>query len=160
MAGLGESCSHVSSLLWAVESGVKKRESLTVTDKSAYWVLPSAVKNIPYARIRDIEFFKSTADPKENPVPSPPPEKFTEFLRNVKMLSPSKPAVFALMPEFSDAYVPSSLKVDLPPLLTELYDRNLTSESFGEIVKTSLPKATDYCTITELQQQAVERETR
>ena len=71
MAGLGESCSHVASLLWAIEAGVKKRESLTVTDKLAYWVLPTAVKKIPYARIRDIEFFKSAADPKESVVPSP-----------------------------------------------------------------------------------------
>ncbi|XP_046840588.1 uncharacterized protein LOC124434733 [Xenia sp. Carnegie-2017] len=39
MAGIGESCSHVASLLWAVEAGARKRDSLTVTDKKAYWVL-------------------------------------------------------------------------------------------------------------------------
>ena len=32
MAGLGESCSHVASLLlWAAEAGAKRRDSLTVT---------------------------------------------------------------------------------------------------------------------------------
>lgn len=46
MAGLGESCSHVALLLWAVEAGAKKRDSLTVTDEKAYWVLPSAVKKV------------------------------------------------------------------------------------------------------------------
>ena len=30
MAGLGESCSHVASLLWAIEAGCKRRDSLTV----------------------------------------------------------------------------------------------------------------------------------
>ena len=36
MAGLGESC----SLLWAIESGVCIRSSLTVTQKKAYWAIP------------------------------------------------------------------------------------------------------------------------
>ena len=34
MAGLGESCSRVASLLWAIEAGCKRRDSLTVTEKS------------------------------------------------------------------------------------------------------------------------------
>ena len=58
MTDLGESCSHVASLLWAIEAGCKKRDSLTVTDKKAYWVLPSAVKCVPYARVKDIRFGK------------------------------------------------------------------------------------------------------
>jgi len=49
MAGLGESCSHVASILWAVESGVRLRESMTVTQKKAYWVIPGVVKDVPYA---------------------------------------------------------------------------------------------------------------
>ena len=35
MAGLGESCSHVASLLWAIESGVRIRDSMTVTQKKS-----------------------------------------------------------------------------------------------------------------------------
>ena len=56
MAGLGETCSHVASLLWVMASGVQQRASLTVTDKSAYWVMPSAVKSVPYSEVRDISF--------------------------------------------------------------------------------------------------------
>ena len=33
MAGLGETCSHVASLLWVVAVGVEKKDSLTVTQK-------------------------------------------------------------------------------------------------------------------------------
>ncbi len=55
MAGLGESCSHVASLLWAIESGVRIRDSMTVTQKKAYWVIPNGVKEVPYARVRNIE---------------------------------------------------------------------------------------------------------
>ena len=56
MAGLGECCSHVASLLWAVEAGVRIRDSMTVTQKKAYWVMPSGVKDVPYAQVKDIEF--------------------------------------------------------------------------------------------------------
>ncbi len=44
MAGLGESYSHVASLLWAIESGVRIRDSVAVTQKKAYWVIPNGIK--------------------------------------------------------------------------------------------------------------------
>ena len=56
MAGLGESCSHVASLLFAIESGVQIRESMTVTQKSAYWVMRTGVKAVQYARVREMDF--------------------------------------------------------------------------------------------------------
>lgn len=56
MAGLGETCSHVASLLWAVEAGVRMRDSMTVTQKKAYWVLPPSVKEVPYAPLSHINF--------------------------------------------------------------------------------------------------------
>ena len=39
MAGLGETSSHVASLRWAIAAGIEWRQSLTVTQKSAYWVM-------------------------------------------------------------------------------------------------------------------------
>ena len=42
MAGLGEVCSHISALLFAIEATVKIRDSKTVTEEPAYWLLPSA----------------------------------------------------------------------------------------------------------------------
>ena len=56
MAGLGETCTHVASLLWATAAGVERRESLTVTQKSAYWVIPPAIKTVPYAPLSEISF--------------------------------------------------------------------------------------------------------
>ncbi len=44
MAGLGGTCSHVAAKLWAIESGVRLRDSMTVTQKKAYWVIPNGVK--------------------------------------------------------------------------------------------------------------------
>ena len=55
MAGLGETCSHVAS--FAIESGVRIRDSMTVTQKKAYsWVMPNGVKELQYAPVRDINF--------------------------------------------------------------------------------------------------------
>ena len=44
--------SHVSSVLWAIEAGVRLRDLLTVTQKKAYWVIPNDVKEVPYAKSR------------------------------------------------------------------------------------------------------------
>ncbi len=90
MAGLGESCSHVASLLWAVEAGVRLRDSMTVTQKRAYWVLPPSVKDVPYSPLSGIKFKGKSSTLKEwkafrtpspavdqtpspNPSPSPSP---------------------------------------------------------------------------------------
>ena len=35
-AGIGETCPHVASLLWVISVGVENRDSLTITQKSAY----------------------------------------------------------------------------------------------------------------------------
>ena len=56
MAGLGESCSHIASLLWALEAGVRLRDSMTMTQKKTYWVLPPSVKEVPYAPVIHIKF--------------------------------------------------------------------------------------------------------
>jgi len=50
------SVAHVSSLSWAVEAGVRIRNSMTVTEKRAYWVMPNGVKDVPYAPVKSIEF--------------------------------------------------------------------------------------------------------
>ena len=52
VAGLGGSCSHVASLLWAIEAGVHPRNSMTVTQKTTHWVMPSGLKDVPYAPLR------------------------------------------------------------------------------------------------------------
>ena len=48
----------MASVLWAIESGVQLRESLTVTQKKTYWVIPTSVKMVPYAQVKDIDFFR------------------------------------------------------------------------------------------------------
>ena len=51
MAGLGESCSHVGALLFYVDATVRIRDSKTITQEKAYWLLPTIHKEIA-----DIDF--------------------------------------------------------------------------------------------------------
>lgn len=159
MAGLGESCSHIASLLWAVEAGVKKRESLTVTDKKAYWVMPAAVKAIPYSTVRNIKFFKSLAQPKESKHVPPSPDELSNFYKALKNC-PSKPAILSLIPPpYSNDFVPTSLQPNLPPPLSELLDKKLTTVGFNELLD-AVEELSNNFIISEDQMEAVERETR
>ena len=70
---------HVASLLFAIESGVRIRDSMTVTQKKAYWVMPTGVKEVHYAPVKDINFIGkkrsavmlASSDFKSSPSPSP-----------------------------------------------------------------------------------------
>lgn len=108
MAGIGESCSHVASLLWAVESGVRIRDSMTVTQKQAYWVIPNAVKEVPYAPVQNINFqgkkgshmkrtaARSSQSPTSDLEKVPSDEEMTTFFTSLASCS-SKPAILALV---------------------------------------------------------------
>ena len=102
-----------------------------VTDKKAYWVLPSAVEKVPYSKISDIVFSKYRGVNKrartESKVLISSHDEILDFLSNVKAFCDSKPAVMALMYKFSDAYVPSLMNEDLPPVLSTYFDKELST---------------------------------
>ena len=56
MAGLGEVCSHVGALLFAIEATVKIRNSAIVMEEKAYWLLPANMAKIDYRPIKKIDF--------------------------------------------------------------------------------------------------------
>ena len=133
MAGLGTSCSQVASLFWAIEAGSKRRDSLTVTEKTAYWVLPSALKSVPYSRLKDIQFSKTPSNAsasviKESSVGAPSEAELTDFLNNINMCS-SKPAILSLIPDHADCYVPKS-----PDVLFSFYDRSLANADYPTLL--------------------------
>ena len=159
MAGLGESCSHVASLLWAIEAGCKRRDSLTVTEKKAYWVLPSAVKSVPYSRVKDIQFSKissSNATVKQSSVPVPSETELTELFNSIKNC-PSKPALLSLIPTHSDLYVPKSLNPELPVVLSSLFDESLADADYPTLLKKA-EEAVQHLQITKKQQELAVQE--
>lgn len=56
MAGQGECCSHIASVLFYIETWNRINEKLTCTQVKCTWLLPTAVKEVPYAPIADIDF--------------------------------------------------------------------------------------------------------
>lgn len=162
MAGLGESCSHVASLLWAIEAGCKRRDSLTVTEKKAYWVLPSAVKSVPYSRVKDIKFSKTPSSAasviKESSVGAPSEAELTEFFNNINKC-PSKPAILSLIPDHAVFYVPKSLTPDLPDVLSNLYDESLANADYPTLLEKA-NEIVEEIQVTKKQQALVEERTR
>ena len=72
VTGLGETCSHVGSLLFAIESGVRIRDSMTATQKKAYWVMPTGAKEHQYAPVKDVDLKKGSAAIRRSPLTAQP----------------------------------------------------------------------------------------
>ena len=103
--------------------GVESRESLTVTQKSAYWVMPSAMKSVPYSPVKDIEFVGKKRKNSEVSISAPaakrsilPPSntELSQFFDSLASCSDAKPAVIAVVSTYCDAYVPSHLPLSCP----------------------------------------------
>ena len=55
-AGLAESCSHIACVVYCLESWTKVNGKLACTQLKCQWILPPFVKDVEYARARDISF--------------------------------------------------------------------------------------------------------
>ena len=68
-AGLAESCSHVASVMFYIEAVTRIQGKLACTQAKCTWILPTYVNEVPYAKVRDIDFssakkLKSTLEQK------------------------------------------------------------------------------------------------
>ena len=146
MAGLGETCSHVSSLLWVIAVGIEKRDALAVTQKSAYWVMPPTIRLVTYAPIKEIHFIgkkrkatncvsddSSTSTSSKQKCNIPTFEDKKQFLDSLACSRSAKPAVLSVLPGYCDEYIPSALSSDLPPVLTDLYKPSNLALSYYEL---------------------------
>jgi hypothetical protein len=175
MAGLGESCSHVASLLWAIESGVRARDSLTVTQKKAYWVIPKAIKEVQYAPAKDIQFqgkkralsslasSKKSSSPQLNEednkspnIPVPTDAEVDKFYSSLSSCQ-SKPAILALVEPYCNSYVPSTLDEGLPKSLSLLYSPENQRLNYNELLQKGVEVQ---ITVTAAEAALVETQTR
>ena len=60
MSGISETCSHVGALLFAIECYVRHRETRTVTQEKAYWIVPPT-REISQAPVCDIDFTSASS---------------------------------------------------------------------------------------------------
>ena len=59
MAGLGECCSHIASVLFYLEVWTRLNGKLACTQTKCTWILPTYVKEIYYAPVKNIDFTSS-----------------------------------------------------------------------------------------------------
>ena len=105
MAGMGESCSHVASLLWAIEAGVRLRGSMIVTQKTAYWASPPVVKDVWYAKIHERSFQnKSSRLRAWDTLRSPTPPSTVSQLPTSPTTSPISPTTRSTPPPTPDEF--------------------------------------------------------
>lgn len=141
-AVLGEVCSHVGALVFAVDAAVQVRDSQTVTRVPAYWLLPSSMSKVEYSEMkvnilysrqlikRKLDSTLSCGTPQSytlDQVQKFPEVAWTHKWRIDCVFRKKKPAtkgnvVLFPMPKYAEHYVPSPLGEAYPDILTELYD--------------------------------------
>ncbi|KAJ1522463.1 hypothetical protein ONE63_001653 [Megalurothrips usitatus] len=141
-----ESCSHVGALLFALELGYSAKENQTCTSRANSW-LPPSLKEVPFARVKDIDFTPSSVkrrrmlgedqvDPDDPPtslnIRSPVDENSVKsFLSKIHDVF-DQAAILRIVPEFADDYaIPC---VELPLALGDLFDLKYTNLSYDELV--------------------------
>ncbi|XP_067654064.1 uncharacterized protein [Haliotis asinina] len=152
MAGLGESCSHVASMMFAVEAVVRLRETATVTQQPAYWKLPASLNKINYACLKDIDFTSSKTLKKKldlsiessttcstlsnvqqiKELKSASTANFQSFLHAI---SADRPSCLAVHSNYSDQYVPVPLQPQFPQVITELFDETMVGIPYNDVLQ-------------------------
>ena len=136
MAGLGEACSHVASLLFLLEANTHQKNSLSCTSQPCYW-LPPTHKNVPFARIGEIDFTSaekkftalsmSTNEQKRASKSNlslvqaaagknlkPTSDEVEAFYSTLSKVDGVKPVILSLVPDYCEAYVPSQVGASNP----------------------------------------------
>ena len=151
MAGLGEVCSHVGAMLFAVEAGVRMIKARTCTSVPCQWLMPSAVSKVPYAELKEIDFTASATKKRRlderisglttQPTPAKPRSAYGASTDQIKTFyerlhaSRTKPAILSLVSPYSNEYVPKKPVLNLPNTLAQLYSEQLSNLSYSDLLK-------------------------
>lgn len=172
LAGLGEVCSHVGAILFAVEAGVKMVKSKSCTSELCKWLIPASVTNVPYAQLQNINFTAANTKKQKlddnisglSETPSAATNYGSHYVPSQAMVdlffqklhnSRENPAILSLVAPYNENYVPTAPQLDLPKSLDGLYEQQLTALSFSEL----LEKAEDiFDDITCTEQQVIDVE--
>ena len=166
MAGAGEACSHISSVLFAAEANTHVKEQHSSTSLPCSW-LPPSFRSIEYAQICNIDF----ATPKQKrrrvdevcskskpayKIPKPTADDIHGHYEQLSALKVN-PVLLSLVAEFNDSYIPLYEKGVLPKPLVLLYEETIFS--YPDLLKKCEQVYKDM-TLTAEQVKTVEEKTR
>ncbi|CAN7974726.1 unnamed protein product [Ixodes persulcatus] len=133
MAGLGEACFHIGSIIFYLEAVIKRREELTCTDKENAW-LPPQLQRLEGQPVAKIDFASSTTkmrrlgqgteppqQAKEATVPTTSPDEFRSFLASCHQ-GGSRPALLSFVEPYAENYIPVATKFPQAILSSLLQD--------------------------------------
>jgi hypothetical protein len=140
--------------LFAIEASVKIRNSKTVTEEKAYWMLPTTVNKVEFKRVKDIDFTSAKTKKKQldqaiaedspiNPgprqrkmptAPEPTAEELKKFYTDLSK-SGTRPAILSVVPQFAQSYRPEALDKKYPAILSELYSAECGSYQKDVLLK-------------------------
>ncbi|XP_068677854.1 uncharacterized protein [Montipora foliosa] len=147
-AGLAESCSHIASVLFYIEAWIRINGKLACTQVKCTWLLPTFVNEVPYARVRNIDF-SSAKKLKENldakidclsegqaetgrpNVLSPSQAEMTSLfdkLNNCKL----KPVTLSLTAKYADHFIAKSRTV---PVVSDLFETENLDLDYHELLQ-------------------------
>ena len=177
-AGFGESCSHVASVLFYLEAWTKINGKMSYTQLKCLWILPLYVKEVDYARVRDINFtsakkmktdlnaaldrvfnISQSDNLAEKPkiesksVPAPSEDEMNSFyaeLNNCKF----KPIGLSLVPPFAESFGLKSCEIQTVQYLSDPEYQDL---EYPELLQVCLEKEVE---LSEEQRLQIEEDTR
>jgi len=172
MAGAGEACSHIASVLFTLDLNTQMKQQFSCTSLPCSW-LPSTFKSVPFAEISKIDF--TTPKQKRKQVitedcgePSSKSKKFivpestdsdlATFHAEISQ-GLGKPVVQSLMAEYNDSYIPETESGILPKPLTELHNPAAMELTYNDLL-VKCEDVYDSVTITFNQAVMVEERTR
>ncbi|KAL3869644.1 hypothetical protein ACJMK2_042309 [Sinanodonta woodiana] len=128
MAGLGEVCTHVVSLMFAIEATVKLCDSKSVTQAPAYWLLPAPLKQINYIHVDETDF--TSAQMKKHLDEAVATGTQATLLDETVLIQlsheinkgPVKPAIISIVQPISDTFIPTEAQCMYPTMLSDLFD--------------------------------------
>jgi hypothetical protein len=142
MAGFGEACTHIAATLFWVDATVRIRETKTVTQEKAYWMLPTGVKKNAYSQLsakskkvlldKHINNEQMKTVQRNVTVSTPTPDELDSFFKELSMAG-SKPAILSLIPQYSDQYIPAPLSKQFPAMLTDLCNQDSFNLEFDDL---------------------------
>ena len=155
MAGLGECCSHVASVLFYLEIFNRIRGKISCTQMKSSWLLPSFVKDISFAEVRNINFksakklkndLDQTVDnldathafeplqftPKaESNTLAPDASELNDLFARLSLCK-NKPVVLSIIHPYSKMFVPRSSNIQVIP---DLFDKKYLDMEYHELLK-------------------------
>ena len=149
MTELCEPCSHVGALLFAIEAGVRMRESVTRTEEKCRWVMPSYVRETPYIPVCEMDLSSAkkrysslgeqgsaTPDLRERAnVQASTAEEQVNFFESISLCG-IKPPILFIVSHYNATFVRAENKTIIKPS-TELFSGENLGDTLQELQQNS-----------------------